>query len=150
MIQMQFSSQFCKDRRSGWIEGHQNLQSTYLHQAQNAEHQGWAELVGDQYFRKCTEWENAVLHSLHERMKQGRKMGKWKRVWASRVVLVVKNLPDNAGDARDVGLILGSGRTSREGHDNPLLYSCLENAMERGAWLATVHRVAGSDKIEAT
>ena len=63
---------------------------------------------------------------------------------------MVKNLPANAGDARDVDLILGSGRTSREGHDNPLLYSCLENAMERGAWLATVHRVAGSDKIEAT
>ena len=46
---------------------------------------------------------------------------------------MVKNLPANAEDARDVGLILGSGRTSREGHDNP----CLENAMDRGAWLAT-------------
>ena len=37
------------------------MQSTYLHRAQNAEHQECAELVGDQYFRKCTERENAVL-----------------------------------------------------------------------------------------
>ena len=66
------------------------------------------------------------------------------------MVLVVKNLPANEGDARDVGLILGSGRTSKEGHDNPLLYSCLENAMDRGAWLGTVHRVTGSDTTEVT
>ena len=40
-------------------------------------------------------------------------------VWASRVVLVVKNLPANAGDARDVGSIPGSGRSHREGNGNP-------------------------------
>ena len=49
---------------------------------------------------------------------------------ASQVVLVVKNLPANAGD---VGLIPGSGRSPGGGHGNLLQYSCLENAMDRGA-----------------
>ena len=47
-------------------------------------------------------------------------------------------------DARDAGSILGSGRSSREGHGNPLQYSCLENSMDRGAWRATVYGVAKS------
>ena len=42
------------------------------------------------------------------------------------------------GDVRDVGWILGSGRPPGEGNGNPLQYSCLENPMDRGAWLATV------------
>ena len=57
---------------------------------------------------------------------------------------VVKNLPANAGDARDVGLIPGSRRSPGEGNGNPLQYSCLGNCMDRGAWWATVHRVAHS------
>ena len=60
------------------------------------------------------------------------------------MALVVKNLPDNAGDRRDVGLIPGSGRFPGEGNDNPLLYACLENPMDSGAWWATVHRVTKS------
>ena len=52
---------------------------------------------------------------------------------ASQVVLVVKNPPANAGDIRDMGLIPGSGRCPREGNDNPLQYSWLENPMNRGA-----------------
>ena len=63
---------------------------------------------------------------------------------ASQVVLVVKNLPANAGDIRDVGLIPGSGRSPGGGHGNALQYSCLENPMDKGAWLATVHRIAKS------
>jgi len=63
---------------------------------------------------------------------------------ASQVALVVKNLTVNAGDARDMGLILGSGRSSGEGNVNPLQYSCLENPMERGTWRATVQRVTKS------
>ena len=95
---------------------------------------------------------------------------------------VVKNLPANAGDARDMGLIPGSGRSPGKGngnqlqcswtslvaqtvkifacnvgdpglipgsgrfpgggHGNPLQYSCLENSTDRGAWWATVYRVA--------
>ena len=57
---------------------------------------------------------------------------------------MVKNLPVNAGDIRDVGLIPGSGGSPGEGHGNPLQYSCLENLMERGAWGTTVHWVAKS------
>ena len=57
--------------------------------------------------------------------------------WAS-------NLPTNAGDIRDTGSIPGLGRSPRGGHGNPFQYSCLENPMDRGAWWATVHRVAKS------
>ena len=57
---------------------------------------------------------------------------------------VVKNPPDNAGDLREMGLIPGLVKSSGEGHGNPLQNSCLENTMERVAWLATVHGVAKS------
>ena len=49
---------------------------------------------------------------------------------------VEKNLP---GNAEDVGLIPGSGRSPGGGNGNPLQYSCLENSMDRGVWQATVH-----------
>ena len=55
---------------------------------------------------------------------------------------MVKTLPDNAGDIGDSGSVPGSGRSPGGGHENPLQYSCLENPMDRGAWQATVHRVA--------
>ena len=51
---------------------------------------------------------------------------------------IVKNLPANAGDARDMGSIPESGRSPGVGNGNPLQYSCLENFMDRGAWWATV------------
>ena len=50
----------------------------------------------------------------------------------------------NAGDAKDVGSISGSGRSLREGNGNPLPYSCLENSTDREAWGAIVHRVTNS------
>ena len=65
-------------------------------------------------------------------------------VQASQVALVVKNLPANAGDIRDVGSIPGLGRSPGGGHVNPLQYSCLENPMDRGAWQAAVPRVTKS------
>ena len=65
-------------------------------------------------------------------------------------MLEVKNLPANARDMRDTGLIPGTGRPPGEGNGNPLQYSCLENPMDRGAWRATVHAVAESDATEAT
>ena len=55
---------------------------------------------------------------------------------------VIKNLPANVEDVRDVGSIPGSRRSPGRGHSNPLQYSCLENLMDRGAWWATVHGVA--------
>ena len=57
---------------------------------------------------------------------------------------VVKYLPANAGAARNVGLILGSGRSFGRGNGNPLQDSRLENPMDRGVWWATVNRVAKS------
>ena len=57
---------------------------------------------------------------------------------------MVKNPPASAGDIRDMGSILGLGRSPGEGHGNPLQYSCLENPMDKGARLAIVHRVAQS------
>ena len=63
---------------------------------------------------------------------------------ASQVVLVVKNLPANAGDKRDMASVPGSGRSPGGGHSNPLQYFCLENPMDRGAWQATVYKVAKS------
>ena len=53
-------------------------------------------------------------------------------------------MPANAGDIRDAGSILESGRSPGEGHGNSLQYPCLENPMNREAWRALVHRVAMS------
>ena len=61
---------------------------------------------------------------------------------------VVKNLPANAGGARDVGLIPGSGRSPGEGNGNSLQNSCLENPMDRGAWQVTIDAVPESDTTE--
>ena len=65
-------------------------------------------------------------------------------LWASHVALMVKNLSSNAGGIKDVGSILGSGRSPGEGNSNPLQYSCLENSMVRRAWKVTVQGVAKS------
>ena len=68
----------------------------------------------------------------------------WNCTWAfplwflaSQVVLEVKNLLANAGDAKDAGLIPGSGRAPGVGHGNALQYSFLGNSTDRGAWRAT-------------
>ena len=63
---------------------------------------------------------------------------------------MVKNLPANAGDARDMGSIPGLGRYPGVGNGKPDQYSCLENPMDREVWQATVHGVTKSDTIEAT
>ena len=54
------------------------------------------------------------------------------------------NGKESACNAGDSGSIPESGRFAGEGIGNPLQYSCLENPMHRGAWWATVHRVAKS------
>ena len=54
------------------------------------------------------------------------------------MALEVTNPPANAGDVKDV-FNPWVGKIPGEGHGNPLQYSCLENAMDRGAWWATVH-----------
>ena len=65
-------------------------------------------------------------------------------------MLVVKNLPGTVGDVRDAGLIPELGRSLGGGHGNQVQYSCLENPMNRGAWRATVRRVAELDTTEVT
>ena len=57
---------------------------------------------------------------------------------------VVNNLPANAGDTGDVGLIPGSGRFPGVGNGNLFQYSCWDNPMDRGTWQATVHGLAKS------
>ena len=57
---------------------------------------------------------------------------------------VIKNPLANVGDAKDVGSILGSGRSPEVGNGNPLQYLCLENSMDREVWQAAVHGVIKS------
>ena len=54
------------------------------------------------------------------------------------------NSKESACNVGDPGLIPGYGRSPGDGNGNPLQYSFLENSMDRGAWQATVHRVAKS------
>ena len=56
---------------------------------------------------------------------------------------MVKNLPANAGDVREAGLIAESGRSLEGGHGKPLQY-CWENPIDRGGCQAAVHAVAKS------
>ena len=57
---------------------------------------------------------------------------------------VIKNLPVNAGDARDAGLIPDLGGQPEERNGNPLVYVCLGNSMDKGAWHATIPGIAKS------
>ena len=57
---------------------------------------------------------------------------------------LVKNLPANARDIRDIGSVPQSGRSPRVGNGNLLQYSCLENSMRKGAWQTADHGIAKS------
>ena len=65
-------------------------------------------------------------------------------LWIWSMAGVVKNPPANVGNARDMGLIPGLGRSPGGGHGNPLQYPCLGNPTDRGVWWATVRRIAKS------
>ena len=62
-------------------------------------------------------------------------------IGAFQVVLLVKNLPNNAGDTGDASPTLVSERSPRTGNGNPLQYSFLENPIDRGTWWAIVLKV---------
>ena len=64
--------------------------------------------------------------------------------YSSQVVPVLKNLAANAGDIKRCWFSLWVGKIPGGGNCNPFQYSCLENPMDREAWLATVHGVAQS------
>ena len=66
------------------------------------------------------------------------------------MVLVVKNLLANAGEVREAGSVLGWEDSPGEGNGNPLLYSCLEDPMDSGAWQATVQGITKMGTTEAT
>ena len=57
---------------------------------------------------------------------------------------MVKNLPVNAADTRHMALIPGLGRSPGVGNSNSFHYSCLENSMKRGDWLAMVYGITKS------
>ena len=73
---------------------------------------------------------NRLLQFIHQSVG----LPRWERT--------VKNLPAKAADIRDMGSIPGAGRSPGEGNSNLLQCSCLEHPMDRGAWEATVQRVA--------
>ena len=60
---------------------------------------------------------------------------------------VVKNLSANTINVRDTASVPGSRIFPGVGNGNPLWYSCLENAMDKATWQATVHRVTNSQNI---
>lgn len=60
---------------------------------------------------------------------------------------MVKNPPVSAGDIRDSGSIPKLGRSPAGGHGDPVQCSCLENAMDGGAWRAAVHGVTKETQL---
>ena len=94
--------------------------------------------------------QDRAKHRREEKNKQTNKLRRWSLlafyadVLPPQVALVVKNPPVIARNLRDAGSILGSGRCPGGGNGTPLYYSCLENPMDRGSWLATVCRVVKS------
>ena len=63
---------------------------------------------------------------------------------------MVKNPPVNSRDARDAGLIPGSGKSPAGGNGNPLQFSCLENSVDRGVWCVSLWVCKESDTTEET
>ena len=57
---------------------------------------------------------------------------------------VFSDSKESACNTGDPGSIAGSGRSPGERNGNPLQYSGLENSMDRGALLVTVHGVTKS------
>ena len=69
----------------------------------------------------------------------------WETEELPELLRQLRDVPkETACNVGDLGSILGSGRSSGEGNGYPLQYSCLKNPMNRGAWWATVQRVAKS------
>ena len=81
------------------------------------------------------------MYSQEKKSNKNRDYGELSRLWACRGLSDKEFAIPNA---RDLGLIPGSGRSPGGGDGNRLQCSCLENLMDRGAWGDVVHRVAES------
>ena len=72
-------------------------------------------------------WRNRAYSAKYDeglmKQKAWREAGRYVNYWASQVALVVKNLPANTGEVRDVGLIPGWRRSPGGGHSNPLQWT---------------------------
>ena len=71
----------------------------------------------------------------------------WSLIHLPRAALVTQTVQKSACSAEDPGLIPGLGRSSEEDNGNPLQCSCLENAVDRGAWWATVHGLQSPTRL---
>ena len=111
-----------------WLNGHEFEQASW---------------VGDGQGRLacCSPWDHKESNMTEQL--NWTELNNKPQLGVSQVVLVVKNLPATAGDVKDKGLILGSGRSPGGGHGYPLQYYYLENSMDRRAW-CIAHRVAKS------
>ena len=99
----------------------------------------WTSLPSNLKLKKKKSCKNTIYQKWHNN-----KLKSSIILWASQEVLVVKNMPVNAGDW-DMGSINGSGRSPGGSHGNPFQYSFLENPKDRGAlW------VTESDMTEVT
>ena len=93
---------------------------------------------------ECNFWLTVVLICISPIIRDVKYLRMCLLLPSGKVVPVVKNPPANARDIGDTGSVPGLGGSPGEGCGNSLRYSCLENPMDRGAWRATVPRVARS------
>ena len=98
------------------------------------------------FYKNTTCLFTILTNIIQAKTKQNKTKNFFKWTWVSRVALVVKNPPANAGDARDMSLIPGLGRSPEVRNGTPPQYSCLENSMGRGARQSIVHGVEKRQK----
>ena len=108
----------------------------------------WLDGLESEWTPGVCDGQGGLACSIHGVSKCRTQLSDWTELMyvygASQMALVINNPPANAGDLRDVGSIPKLRRSPGERHGNPLQCSCLENLVDRGAWRATVHRVAKS------
>ena len=110
----------------------------------------WAEIQMKWGSKQCKVLGAEILWWITKALRQDNAGCVWKSARTSQAVLVVKNLPLNAGDPRALDSAPGSGISPEVGKDTLLQYSCMENSMDSVAWWATVHGVTKNRKRLST